>query len=187
MGTGLCPDNLNTSHLIFRPSWAASQSRNPRRSRALRLRFRSILASQSDANLSGNCTRHSSTGPTGLCSASQLAPQSPACPRAYGLVCIHKPHSVLGWQSQMPSPNLSRPIVGKGEAPTKLALGADSAAAHPCMPQACKARRSRGSDGGPSHISNLPTRRQRSWISCGSWLENNPFHCGFWKRAEVDQ
>jgi len=63
MATGLCPDNLNTSHLIFGPSWAASQSRNPQRRRALCLRFRSIVASQSDPILSGNCAGYLDAGP----------------------------------------------------------------------------------------------------------------------------
>jgi hypothetical protein len=54
---------MNVFHLIFGPSWAAPQSRNPRRRRALRLRFHSILASQSDPNLSGKPVPHSVTGP----------------------------------------------------------------------------------------------------------------------------
>jgi hypothetical protein len=63
MATGLCPDHLRISHLIFGPYWAASQSRNPQRRRELCLRFRSVVASQSDPNLSGNCTGYLDAGP----------------------------------------------------------------------------------------------------------------------------
>jgi hypothetical protein len=76
MAMGLCPDNLNISHPIFGPSWAAPQSRNPLRRRALRLRFRSIVASQSDPNLSGICTPYFFAGPcprVGLVQGSMLA------------------------------------------------------------------------------------------------------------------
>jgi len=63
-------NKLNVFHLIFRPSWAAPQSRNPRRRGALRLRFRSIIASQSDPNLSGKPLPYFFAGPkwaAGLC------------------------------------------------------------------------------------------------------------------------
>jgi len=32
-----------------------------------------------------------------------------------------------------------------------------------------------------------PTATALSWVSCGSWLENNPFHHRLWKRTEVNQ
>ncbi len=56
-------NKVNVSHLIFGPSWAAPQSRNPQRRRALRLRFRSILTSQSDPNLSGKPLPYFFAGP----------------------------------------------------------------------------------------------------------------------------
>jgi len=65
---------------------------------------------------------------------------------------------------------VSRPIVCKGGSLTRLAWGGDPAAAHHCVPWAHKARRSRGSDGGPMDTpdsSHGASVRVLSWVS---WL-----------------